>query len=117
MAKPDNEWIEEWRIGERPSRENSISKDLLKIFIEFSEALSLGTKSKATQSRYCSAMHALGGWIVEKSLIEDKMTMAAIDLLKEYVSSSEGPLAYRDNEKWQIEFDMVCRKLHKYIWN
>jgi hypothetical protein len=37
----------------------------------------------------------------------------ATDLLDFF--PDEGPLVYHGNESWQDEFDMVCRKIYKYM--
>lgn len=112
--KPTNSWIDEWRCGLDPSRENAIALDLLKLFRDFWEQQKLDGKSKTTRNRYAGALHALGGYLVERAVREDGLDKTAGDLLFEHVTPLEGPLIHYDNEDWQDELDMVCRKLYKY---
>ncbi|MBI2217427.1 MAG: hypothetical protein HYU51_09030 [Candidatus Rokubacteria bacterium] len=113
--KPQTAWIGDWRIGEAPSREAEVSRELLRVFIAFWEAERLGEKAKTTQRRYSSALHALGGYLVERANDDDRRDQTARDLLRESVELDEGPLIAHDNEPWQREIDMVCRKLHRYL--
>lgn len=69
--KPDRTWVTDWRIGEAPSREQEVSRELLRIFIAFWDAEGLGKKAKTAQYRYSAALHALGGYLVEQATDED----------------------------------------------
>ena len=114
--KSNRHWLEDWQVGENPSREIEIAEDLLKIFDGFWAFQSLDDKSKTTKSRYADALHALGGYLVEKSVLdEDDLSKTTDDLLAEYLGPDEGPLIHLDHEKWQSEIDMVCRKLYRFI--
>ena len=115
MKKPNENWINDWIIGENTQREKEISSVLVKCFIEFWEKQSFEIKSKATINRYYNSLHALGGYIVEHSIEDDCLSKTAIELLNESIGHDDGPLIYQDNENWQNELDMVCRKLYKYI--
>lgn len=113
--KPDYTWIEDWRIGENPAREGKIGHQLLALFVEFWKAEALDEKSKTTRNRYSGALHSLGGYLVEKAVLdEDKFLKTTRELLDKYVGLNEGPLICHDNEIWQNEIDMACRKLHKF---
>lgn len=113
--KPDPAWLEDWRLEENPAREDRVGRELLTIFTKFWEAASLDQKSDKTKRRYSGALHSLGGYLVEKSVFDDEnVHMTAAQLLDEYVDQDEGPLICQDNETWQNEIDMVCRKLHKF---
>jgi hypothetical protein len=114
MNKPNNSWIKDWKIGENPSRENELGKDLVSIFKRFWIDCKLDSKSKSTMNRYTGALHCLGGYLVEKG-IYNEINFSALELINEYITKHEGPLVHYDNEDWQDELDMVCRKLYKHI--
>jgi hypothetical protein len=63
---PKIESVEDWGIGIDVSTEKRISQELLLLFNSFWIDSSLEEKSKQTKSRYRSALHALGGYIVEQ---------------------------------------------------
>jgi hypothetical protein len=113
--KPNREWIDDWRMGVKPSRENQISTDLLDFFLDFWAVEKLDRKSKTTMNRYSTSLHRLGGYLVEQAISDDDSEKTAYELLSEYISPDEGPLVYHENENWQDEFDMVCRKIYKYM--
>jgi hypothetical protein len=113
--KPNKNWVKDWQIGENPAREHTLSDDLIRLFMDFWDALALDEKSKSTRNRYAAALHALGGYLVEKGISEDGSDMTADELLYEYISPYEGPLIHHDEEAWQEELDMVCRKLYKFM--
>lgn len=114
--KPENKWIDDWRIDENPSREHEIAVALLEIFMGFWDSRKLDEKSKSTKQRYANGLHALGGFLVENAVLSEKdFARTAEELLFEYLDPYEGPLVFLDNEAWQEELDMVCRKLYKYI--
>jgi hypothetical protein len=115
MMKPNREWIDDWRIGVKPSRENHISTDLVDFFLDFWTVEKLDRKSKTTMNRYSASLHRLGGYLVEKAISDDDSAKTAYELLSEYINPDEGPLVYHENENWQDEFDMVCRKIYKYM--
>lgn len=114
--KPDNKWIDEWRIGENSPIESAISIALLNVFMDFWSSRKLDEKSETTRNRYSSGLHALGGFLVEKAVLsEDDFDKTADELLHEYLAPDDGPLIYHDNEDWQAELDMVCRKLYRFM--
>lgn len=112
--KPTESWIDDWRIGVSPANEDEIGRELLAIFQRFWQWADLDRKSKSTRERYSGALHALGGWAVEKA-IEDDEPIHAHQQLIEATASGDGPLIYQDNEKWQRELDTTCRKLYKFL--
>ncbi len=114
---PNNKWINDWKIGENPSREKNVSEDLLEIFIDFWKTQGLEEKSKTTRNRYSGALHSIGGYVIEQAISEDGADMTTKELLFEHIGPYEGPLICQDNETWQDEIDMVSRKLHKYMKN
>ena len=79
QMKPNSKWIEEWQIGEKPSIEKEIAKDLLHIFVDFWDKQNLDKKSKTTRNRYSSSLHALGGYLVEHAISEDDTDKSAHD--------------------------------------
>ena len=113
--KPNREWIDDWRLGVKPTRENQISTDLLDLFLDFWGVEKLDKKSKTTVNRYFTSLHALGGYLVEQANSDDDTEKTANELLSEYISPDEGPLIYHEIEIWQDGFDMVCRKIYKYM--
>ena len=113
--KPEQGWIEDWLLGENPAREDAIAHELLVLFVKFWEGEELDGKAKKTRRRYSSALHSLGGYLVETAVLDDgDMKKSTDELLDEYVTPYEGPLICMDNEAWQNEIDMACRKLHKF---
>ena len=112
--KPSESWINDWKYGVAPRKEREISSEILRIFQDFWRWAALDQKSKTTQQRYSSALHALGGWAVEK-VAEVKTSINAHQLLLEVTSGGGGPLIYLDREEWQKELDTVCRKLYKFL--
>lgn len=113
--KPDSTWITDWRSAEASSGGREVSRELLRIFIAFWDAEGLSKKAKTTQYRYSAALHSLGGYLVEQATDEDGKHKTAHELLRESVGPDDGPLICHDNETWQRELDMVCRKLHRYL--
>jgi len=114
MMKPNSKWIEDWRIGEKQPRESDVSTELLSLFKDFWIAQKLDEKSKTTRNRYSGALHALGGYLVEKAILND-LDKTTDELVSEYVGPDDGPVIWHDNKRWQDEIDMVCRKLYRYI--
>ena len=114
MNTPDDKWINDWIIDENPNREKELGRDLVQIFIMFWQYTKLSSKSKTTQNRYIGALHCLGGYLIEKGIYEN-VDFSLYDLLNEYLDEYGGPLIHYDNEIWQNELDMVCRKLYKYL--
>ena len=112
MKKPDKSWINDWRLGENPDREKELGRYFVSIFNDFWIKSKLEDKSKSTKNRYSGALHCLGGYLTKKGIYED-MDLSAPELIEKYITEFEGPLIHYDNESWQNELDMVCRKLYK----
>jgi len=112
--KPTETWTDDWRIGVSPAQEGQIDRELIAIFQRFWEWADLENKSKSTRQRYSCALHALGGWAVEKA-VEDNAPTDTHQLVLEATSGGDGPLIYLDREEWQKELDTVCRKLYKFL--
>jgi hypothetical protein len=113
--RPNSEWITDWRIGESPAREDEIAHELLDIFLAFWDADGLGERAKTTQRRYSAGLHGLGGYLVNQANFHCAKNTTTYDLVREYVGPEGGPLIWHDNEMWQCEIDMVCRRLHKHL--
>jgi hypothetical protein len=113
--RPNAKWIGDWEIGVKPSREGKISIDLLNFFMDFWDQGQLEGKSKTTRNRYSASLHALGGYLVKQGISDQNLNKTAYELLSEHVGADDGPLIYHDNEDWQKELDMVCRKIYKHI--
>ncbi len=113
--KPNKKWIEDWRYGVEPRLEENTAEELIKEFQAFWNWAVLDSKSKTTKQRYSGALHALGGYMVEETGKGKRANREIGEFLKGYVDSGDGPLIHHDNEAWQDELDMVCRKLYKYL--
>ena len=113
--KPNEEWIEDWRIGVDPAREREVATELVSLFAEFWNVQTLDDKSKTTRYRYSGGLHALGGYLVEQAISDDGLGMTADQLVSEHVGDDGGPLIAHDDEAWQDEIDMVCRKLCRHM--
>ncbi len=92
-----------------------ISKELLECFRTFWDAQELDGKTKTTRNRYSDALHALGGYLVQEAISEDGLPMTTNELLAEHIDFAGGPLIHHDEEAWQDEIDMVCRKFYKHL--
>ena len=115
MIKDLHKWPDHWKVDINPELEDTISKDLVKIFEVFWIFQKLDDKSKTTQNRYSGALHVLGGYLIEKTTYDENELFSASDLLDEYLSPYEGPLIHQDNESWQKEIDTACKQLYKYL--
>ncbi len=112
--KPILQWTEDWEIGIDIPRESEISRQVLELFVEFWSDEGIEEKSKSTLNRYRAALISLGSYVVEQSTSEELMGKTAKELLLMSIDDEGGPFLFQDEETWQNEFDMVCRKLHKY---
>lgn len=113
--KPNVKWIERWRVGENQPRESQVSMGLLEIFYAFWSEEYLDNKSRTTIQRYSTSLLVLGGYLVSMANDYDIFEKTAHELLLCELTQYEGPLVYPDNNGWQDEFDMVCRKLFRYL--
>lgn len=113
--KPDQQWIKDWQVGVDFAREKEISQGLVDLFVEFWNDGNIDGKSKSTKNRYRAALHRLGGYLVEKAVSDTYSGDNIRELVLENVDENEGPLAYQENESWQLELDKVCRKLFKFM--
>ena len=114
--KPNNKWINDWHTGIESARETAIFAELLNYFMDFWDKMKLDDKSKTTKGRYSSSLHALGGYLVEKATSdEDDLEDTVDELLSKSIEPEGGPFIYYDDESWQDEVDMVCRKIYKYM--
>ena len=106
--------IKDWECGINHQRETKLAQELIFLFNDFLKSIKIATKSKSTRLRYKNSLHALGGHIIGNS-ISDNDKENALTLLFKSITPYDGPLIYTDNEKWQKEIDLVCRKLFKYL--
>jgi len=113
--KPKDNWITDWSYGLKPNLEKKTAEELIEIFQEFWLWANIESKSKSTRQRYSSALHALGGYLVEETGNGHRGSKTIQDFLKDYIDLGEGPLIHINNEAWQNELDTVCRKLYKYL--
>ena len=113
--KPTDAWINDWSYGVDPCIEKSTAEDLLRLFSEFWCWAELSQKSKKTRRRYSSALHALGGYLVVEAGEGNKSKKSTYEFVQEKVNEGGGPLVYLDNEEWQNELDLICRKLCRYF--
>ena len=113
--KPNIKWVDDWRIGMKPSREKEVSIDLINFFIDFWVKEKMGKKSKTTMNRYSNALHAIGGYLVEQAISDENLDKTTCKLLSLYISLDEGPFIHHENIEWQDEVDRVCRKIFKHM--
>ncbi len=113
--QPNEQWLSDWYIDIAPAREKKVAGELLEIFTAFWERQGLNGKSKSTKNRYSAGLQALGSYLVEKAVSAKYRSSPARELILAYITDFEGPLIHHDNEVWQNEIDMVCRKLYKFL--
>ena len=113
--KPAIEWAEDWEIGVNQARETEVTLGVLEMFVDFWVEESIGDKSKSTVNRYRAALQSLGSYIVEQSISEEGLDLKIEELILGCIDEEGGPFLFQDEETWQSELDMVCRKLHKYF--
>jgi len=89
--KPNIKWVDDWRIGMKPSREKEVSIDLINFFIDFWVKEKMGKKSKTTMNRYSNALHAIGGYLVEQAISDENSEKTVYELLSQDISPYEGP--------------------------
>lgn len=112
---PNNTWSSNWTKDELDLQLHNIANGLVEIFSNFWKDIALSSKSKTTQYRYSSALHALGGHLVQIASHQE-ITVYSIRLfLLENISKEGGPLIFFREETWQNELDAVCKKLYKYL--
>jgi len=112
--KPILQWTEDWEIGIDLPKDSEIVRQTLDLFTEFWSDESINEKSKSTLNRYRAALISLGSYVVEQSTYEKGMGKTAKELILMSIDEDGGPFLFKDEENWQSELDMVCRKLHKY---
>ena len=113
--KPNENWIDNWRLGLAPAYEGRLGRGLIELFSEFWLAEGLDAKSKSTRQRYSNGLGALGGYLVKEALDEEGREPDHWTLLAEHLDGREAPLIFVDEPVWQAELDTVCRKLYKYL--
>ncbi len=111
-------WARDWQVC---SEDLWLSEKIIPVFESYLSGLADSGASKSAFNRHKNACRALGGHIIgevfgyETDTFSEKQT--GIEILLHYISESDGPLVYQDNESWQKEIDIMCRKLFKYIQN
>jgi hypothetical protein len=86
--KPEQQWITDWKVGIDLSREKEISQCLVNLFVDYWNDENIDTKSKTTRNRHKAALHALGGYIVEKAISENHSRNNIKDLVLEYIDEN-----------------------------
>lgn len=113
--KPSDTWVSDWSYGIEPALENKVSEELIDLFSGFWIWAGLEEKSKKTQARYSSSLQALGGYLVREVGEGNMGEKSTTEFLYSNVNDEGGPWVYYDNEAWQKELDVVCRKISKYM--
>ena len=113
--KPLETWINDWSYGIDQKTEKKSSEELLALFSGFWIWANLDEKSIKTQRRYSTALHALGGYLIMEIGEGNKNKDSIVEFVRSKIGDGCGPLVYIDNEQWQREIDLVCRRLYKYI--
>ena len=101
--------------GHLSQHADTISKELLRLFIEFWDHEHLDTKSKTTRYRYAAALQSLGGHLVDLGEQDEDSYISVSQLVVDNIIGGEGPLIHHEDEQWQRELDTVCRKLLRFI--
>jgi len=112
--KPVLQWTEDWGPGLDTPKECEISQQILDLFVEFWDGEEIEKKSKSTLNRYRAGLMSLGAYILELSVSDEGMGKTPNELLLMSINHEGGPLLFQDEENWQNEIDMVCRKLHNF---
>ena len=111
-------WASDWTVCKE---DRQLSQKLIPIFECFLGGLLEKGVSKSTLRRHESACHALGGYIVGEVFGRDDVSFSPNEtgetILLRFIDDSEGPLVYQDEEAWQIDLDVTCRKLYKQLKN
>lgn len=113
--KPCPDWKTNWICGIDVKKENELADSFIFVFSRFWLDLKIDNKSKKTQRRYSNALKSLGGYLIKQAVSHDELNCPPLNLLMNSLTPFEGPLIYFDNEAWQDEIDLVCRKLYKHI--
>ncbi len=102
----------------KPNEEKVLSLEIIKIYNDFWEDLSLSSKSKTTKIRYANGLSSIGGHIIDRLFNrypEDyDPNKSGFNVLLDFVDEYEGPLIY-ETENEQREIDLVSKKLYKFI--
>lgn len=112
---PNSSWLNDWTTDDSDKHSHHLADELVTIFLKFWDTLCLSSKSKTTQYRYSSALHALGGHLVHIAPIQETKVDSTRLFLLENISREGGPLIFYREETWQNELDTVCKKLHKHL--
>jgi hypothetical protein len=112
---PQYSWKTEWRLGVDTRFESKIGEEIIEVFSAFWRDEGIGERSKSTRQRYEGALHALGGYLVQKAVEREESQRSGREMVRSAVEADEGPLIHLDNLSWQQELDTVCRRLNKYL--
>lgn len=112
---PNSTWFSDWTNDDSGPLIQDIANGFIEIFTNFWNDLNLSSKSKTTQYRYSSALHALGGHLVHIASHQETKVDSTRLFLLENISKEGGPLIIYREDTWQNELDAVCKKLYKYL--
>ena len=115
LLVPNSTWFSDWTNDESGPLFQDIANGLIEIFTNFWNDLNLSSKSKTTQYRYSSALHALGGYLVHIASHQEAKVDSTRLFLLENISKEGGPLIFYREDTWQNELDTVCKKLYKHL--
>lgn len=112
---PNYSWLNDWTNDESGKQAHHLANELVTIFLKFWNTLSLSSKSKTTQYRYSSGLHALGGHLIDIAAHEESTISSTKKFVLDNISKDGGPLIFHDEVVWQNELDVMCKKLFKYL--
>lgn len=109
-------WEADWHVLDG---DEDLSRRLSPVFEAFLTTLQKKNAAKSTLRRHINSCHALGGYIVDRifnyQMDSYDSSESGEKILLRYLDGCDGPLIYQDNESWQREVDITCRKLYKFI--
>jgi len=112
---PNSSWLNDWTSNVPNNQLYDFANELIEIFQKFWEKLEISAKSKTTQYRYSSGLHALGGHLIDIAAHEESTISTTKKFVLDNISKVGGPLIFHDELVWQNELDVMCKKLFKYL--
>ncbi len=106
----------EWYAGINHSAEEAFIEELNEIFSDFLDEIEIDSKTARIQSRYLDSLNSFGEYLVAEAFSGNYIhgNVSSLLILDSYVDQDEVPWIYVDDEAWQEDFDVVCRKFYKF---
>ena len=109
----------DWSFGGDSEREEEVTNFLQELFTDFWLDKHLENLSESKQELYCWNFNLLGEILVMHAVADPKSPetqMAPRELFMANVNDMEEPLLDPYDEAAQNEFDIVCGKLYRYLY-